>query len=211
MGNIYDFYVDYDSYINYGRRVNILKDIVKKISLPYKKVLDLACGSGAMIDAIWRKDLDIIGVDISKKMLAAAKKRFLLKPNVHLRLSNFLNVSFAPSSFDIITIAHAIRFVPSGEESLFISRISKWLKKEGVFVVVRNETIQVPIISTALYAFLDWHRQNSAFKREKNLIHIMKTHNYHLITMYNSPIKLYKYMGYKPSRVKAYFFIKRDV
>lgn len=207
---------NYDKIINYNTRVRILKEIINKIPIHYSKVLDLACGTGAVIDALpKRKRISIIGVDISKNMLAIAKKRFALMTNVHLRQDDFLRTSFPRSYFDLIIIAHAIRFVPRGKENIFADRVHKWLRKGGVFLVVRREALEIFFLSgvrTVLKKYIQ-HVSVSPIDNEEGLKKIMEP-RFILKDKFQTKIQFWYPSRnlrsiFLPSRIHAYSFLKK--
>lgn len=138
--NIYDNLVinnTYDNVVDYSLRVAGFKKALTLIRIKPTNVLDLACGTGAMIDALDNKNTKkIIGVDISKGMLEVARKRFKNYPAISLLQQDFMGSSFPNSTFDLITIAFATRFVKKQDESKFVEKVHSWLKKDGIFLVI---------------------------------------------------------------------------
>lgn len=138
---IYDEIADtvYENTIDYNDRVAYLKKLLADLR-PHD-VLDLACGTGAIIDAIPnKKKAKILGTDISQGMLDVAKKRFKNFKNIRLAQADFLTQKFPASSFDLIAIAHATRFIPKNKQDLFAKNIASWLKKDGTFFVILHES-----------------------------------------------------------------------
>lgn len=200
----------YDSFIHYSRRVDILKNVARIIPSRCKTILDLACGTGAFIDAIInRSNVKIVGLDISKPMLTIAKKRFADKKNVSFKTADFLKVNFRPSSFNLIVMSHAIRYVYLGKEEQFINKISRWLTKNGIFIVVRYESLKVPFIKPLLKKYFGNKKYVSSINSEDGLIRLLSRH-FILKDIYKTGILFHNCVGYLPSRIKAYYFIKKD-
>lgn len=126
---------NYDGIIDYEKRVASLKQALKYIHQKPKNVLDLASGTGAVIDAL-PPSTNITAVDISKEMLAISKKRFKERKNITFIHKSFTDVTFPKNSFDLITISYATRFIPKENQQAFIQNITKWLKPGGVFMAV---------------------------------------------------------------------------
>ncbi|WP_040305100.1 bifunctional demethylmenaquinone methyltransferase/2-methoxy-6-polyprenyl-1,4-benzoquinol methylase UbiE [Caminibacter mediatlanticus] len=103
---------------------------VLKYSTP-KKVLDVACGTGDMIEE-WRKNIDceVIGLDPSNGMLDIAKKRF---PDVNFINSYATDIPFE-SEFDAISISFGIRNVVEIKKA--IKEFNKALKENGILVIL---------------------------------------------------------------------------
>ncbi len=135
---IYDDLVakdQYDAAIEYPKRVKGLSYALSLITNKYHDVLDIACGTGAFIDA-----LKVIGIDISEGMLSVTKKRFEKYKNITFKQQDVLDASFPKESFDLITIAHATRFIPHEKEKDFADRVASWLRKDGMFIALVPES-----------------------------------------------------------------------
>lgn len=202
---------NYDEIIDYSRRVRILKKILERLPFRYKNVLDLACGTGAVIDAIQAKpSIKVVGVDISSHMLMIAKMRFLHKKNIILRRENFIRVKFPPSTFDLVVIAHAIRYVSKNNERKFIENISSWLKPGGIFVVIKYDVIKIPLLTTIIKTLATQKKRLSSLNNEKTLIDMMGK-RFILSDIYQSKILFHRSIKYFPSRIKAYYFLKKTM
>ncbi len=138
-GDIYDELASnnkYDSSINYQKRVKKLNKALLGLKTEFHQILDLACGTGALIDALpWKKSAKIIGIDVSEEMLKIAQKRFKDYPNITLQKADFMDLDFPPFSFDLITNAYATRFIPQGKEQEFVNNVIRLLKPKGKFIV----------------------------------------------------------------------------
>lgn len=80
-----------------------------------QEILDIACGTGDVIIAILKekilkeKEVKIIGLDFSLKMLEMAKKKLKNIKNVKLIYGDCLYLPFNKNTFDAISIAFGIR------------------------------------------------------------------------------------------------------
>lgn len=77
------------------------------------RVLDLACGTGLLIERLLAVDptLSIVGVDLSEDMLAHARRRFEGRAEVSLRSGRAEAVPLADASVDAVVIANAFHLV----------------------------------------------------------------------------------------------------
>lgn len=207
----YDDFIarNYNTHIKYSKRVEILKNIIKRISIKYTDVLDLACGTGAVIESI-PKDLNtnIVGVDISSSMVRIAKNHFLNNKNIIFKREDFLKVSFPLSAFDLIVIAHAIRFIPKGKENKFVTRTAGWLKNNGMFLIIRYEIVQIPIFTSILKRYFGNNKFPSPINSEKGLIEFMKS-KFTLKEIFQTRVVFHGCVRYFPSRIVAYYFLKK--
>lgn len=58
--------------VGYARRADFLEKLLRRSRIPVRLVLDLACGTGTMTWELTRRGYEVIGVDSSEDMLAAA-------------------------------------------------------------------------------------------------------------------------------------------
>lgn len=87
--------------------------------------IEIACGSGTLLDIIlrWRKwkklpDVQIVGVDYAESMLAGAIHRFSNNPLIELRLADAADLPYPDTSFDSTNIANAIHCLPDVDGAL---------------------------------------------------------------------------------------------
>lgn len=104
------------------------------------KVLALGCGSGEEVELLRSKgikDENIIGIDISSKLIEIAKQNY---PEIDFRVGNMEDLSdFSSSSFDLVYSSLAMHYLESWEKVL--SEISRVLKKEGQFIFSTHHPI----------------------------------------------------------------------
>ena len=61
--------------VGYAQRADFLEKLLRRSAIPVKLVLDLACGTGTMTWLLTRRGYEVIGVDGSEDMLAAAMSK----------------------------------------------------------------------------------------------------------------------------------------
>jgi len=121
---------------------------------PHDKVLDLACGTGAVSKEIiqhLQMDGYLIGVDLSRTALSIAKK------SIHNSNVEFLEMDAEHFSFNIlfdkILCQYGLMFFPNVEKVL--RSVKTILKKDGVFVVAVHGTPEdVPYFSCIMNPIL---------------------------------------------------------
>lgn len=133
----------YESSIKYKKRVENISKVFSQILSDCFNILDLACGTGAVIEALpWKKSAEIVGMDVSENMLKVAKERFRDYPNISFVKGDFMSLFYPPSSFDLITNAYATRFIPAGREEEFAKNIGQVLKPDGRFVAFGDGSVR---------------------------------------------------------------------
>jgi predicted TPR repeat methyltransferase len=135
--NLFDGYADsFDSHLvqrlQYGvpeQLVGLLKPYANQGG-PQWDVLDLGCGTGLVGLAIAPLALQLVGVDLSAKMLARAKAR-----NLYSRLERLELVTMADAepdaSYDLVTAADVFIYV--GRLEALVSQVRRLLRPNGLF------------------------------------------------------------------------------
>jgi SAM-dependent methyltransferase len=97
------------------------------------RVLDVGCGEGTFLAAMARRGWDAWGVEISKEGAARAAER----PGVKIFGKPLEQCSFAPKSFDLITLWHSIEHVT--DPGALLRRVAELIKDDGaVFLAFPN-------------------------------------------------------------------------
>jgi cyclopropane fatty-acyl-phospholipid synthase-like methyltransferase len=95
--------------------------------LKVKKVLDIGCGSGGFMLKAQKEGIDIVGIDISAKMIENAKKKNL--DVYHIDLCEF------SGEFDAcVAIFDVINYMDKEYLSKFFSCVKRVLKRDGYFL-----------------------------------------------------------------------------
>ena len=61
--------------VDYEKRADFLEKLLRRSAIPVRLVLDLACGTGTMTWLLTQRGYEVIGVDGSEEMLAAAMSK----------------------------------------------------------------------------------------------------------------------------------------
>ena len=124
------------------------KKLVGRVLLKNPKtVLDIACGTGDLTLALFKKGIDVTGLDIAEKMMDVAKDKFTshirktkekTQPEPCFVCASAESIPFKDSTFDAVTIGFGIRnFENRGESLLEISRV---LKRVGTLAILEFAT-----------------------------------------------------------------------
>ncbi len=135
-GSVADWYDTYlevtpDSYQEAVIAPNVLRILALKKD---EHVVDIACGQGYFTRLFGEASTKVVGADISKELIAVAKKR---SPKIDFHVAPAHNLSFAaPATFDVATIVLAIQNIENiGDVFAEVKRV---LKPNGRFVLVMN-------------------------------------------------------------------------
>lgn len=114
-----------------------------------KRVLDLGCGYGwHCAYAAKQGAAYVLGVDISRKMLAAAKE-ICTDQRIQLQCTAMEDVCVPSASFDVVISSLAFHYVK--EYAVLVRRIADWLKQGGELVF----SVEHP--SFTAYGSQDWY------------------------------------------------------
>lgn len=161
----------YDIAVNYEHRAANFRKVLDTIQLNGDRVLDLACGTGAIEEALkYKTELKITGVDFSEGMLRVAQKRFRNNKNIVFKKDSYMDIELAANSFDLITIAHATRFIPKKREHTFIKNVYTWLKDDGYLVVFLHDDPGTKFIHFLLPKLGKHWKYNSKMHNKSTLV-----------------------------------------
>ena len=93
-----------------------------------KWILDAGCGAGRFLDIVSRSSCEVVGVDISNAVDAAAET-MRGRPNVHLVQASIYELPFKPAAFDACYSIGVIQHTP--DPSKAIQSLPRLLKKDG--------------------------------------------------------------------------------
>lgn len=94
-----------------------------------KVILDLGCGPGVNAAYIHAKNFQVIGIDLSEKMVEYAKSRY---PQIEFRLCNMTKLPFPANSFDGILASYSLIHLTKDAIPAVMSKLNQILKSGGV-------------------------------------------------------------------------------
>lgn len=102
-------------------------------------VLDVGCGAGRTTAELHDRGFDVIGVDLSEEMVAAAQALF---PDIQFRVDDATALGFGSEQFDYVLFSHnGIDYVhPESERLTALNEIHRVLKPGGTFVFSTHNT-----------------------------------------------------------------------
>ena len=138
-----------DSYSQHGRFVADLAGAVFEwlAPKPGERILDLGCGDGALTQKIVDAGADVLGVDMSDDLLAAARERGLT-----VLRADGQNLQFN-AEFDAVFSNAALHWMNRAED--VVAGVSRALKPDGRFVAEFGGHGNVAAIVTAMRAVGD--------------------------------------------------------
>lgn len=98
------------------------------------KVLDLGCGAGQDSKFMHEAGMEIVGIDISREMINAARKRNQ-GANIEFIVGDFVKNFFEDNFFDAVWCSTVFHHIPSNQNRMFIEKINRILKSGGILYI----------------------------------------------------------------------------
>jgi ubiquinone/menaquinone biosynthesis C-methylase UbiE len=92
-----------------------------------KQLLEIGCGTGHWSRFFSEKGFEVMGIDISEKMIKTANKKNV--PHCHFQVADGQNLSFFDNSFDVAAAITTLEFSENPER--IISEMARCVKSEG--------------------------------------------------------------------------------
>jgi ubiquinone/menaquinone biosynthesis C-methylase UbiE len=135
---------DYDQ----SKRYDSLREtypaiVTEAVSSPFAAILDIGCGTGALLRMIQekRKDARLSGVDLSEKMIQVAKGK--LGKKADLRVSDSEKLPFPNGAFDLVMCTYSFHHYPN--PGAVLSEVRRVLAPSGRLILV-DPTTSIPLV-----------------------------------------------------------------
>lgn len=185
IANIYD---PLTNAISLYQTVRTKEYLLKKIKRN-RKVLVVACGDGNLAISARKKGCEVVGLDISKKMIENAKKA--AKKN-NVRGVKFIQKDFlsfdTDEKFDYVVLAYFLNIFPDEKfVKIILKKAKSHLKSEGYFLIADEMDPKNPLLSFIVNAFripvFQFFRITLGIRHHKihNIPRVMKRLNIKLI------------------------------
>jgi|SRR3989344_1496914 len=144
--------LSYDTGISgYFFRKSYQKTLHVALPRPHQRVLDLGCGTGGFIDALFAIEptLSIVGVDYTKAMLDQAQEKFRNNPLATFLLEPAEQLSAQSQSIDVIYCLDAFHHFT--DPDIALTQMRRILKPNGLMVILDpiNDGWRRPLMSIA--------------------------------------------------------------
>lgn len=130
-----------DFYSKLSKNYDVLAPIFLQIGEKAKKkvaealdegsVLDIACGTGALLEIANKKGLDCFGIDNSEGMIAESRAKI---PEGEFKLASFYDIPYPDDTFDYVLETNAVSGVEINAEDV-ISEMIRVCKPGGCILI----------------------------------------------------------------------------
>ena len=131
LSNVYDKLAEaYDRKRSLFNIDEIVNEFRADLDVDRGSLLDLGCGTGVPVGSLFvRNGWDVVGVDISQKMLSLAHDHV---PEMKTVCSDICSIDFDASTFDAITLVYSLFHIPKNKHRELLGKLYRWLKPNGV-------------------------------------------------------------------------------
>lgn len=116
-----------------------------------QRILDAGCGAGQDARTLCLQGNEVVGVDVSTRMLALARKNLANVPTASLRRADSEHTGELAESFSVVLSSMEIFHHPDVERA--ISEYSRLLAPGGVLLLVTNHPVRNMLINPSLDYF----------------------------------------------------------
>lgn len=122
--------------VDYGKIASRCDELIKKYSSEKEVVVDLACGTGSLSEALAKLDYDVVGVDLSQQMLEEAMdKRYDSGLNIQYLCQDMTELDLYGAADAVICVLDSINHLESVEAvQKTIESVSKFTCDGGLFI-----------------------------------------------------------------------------
>jgi SAM-dependent methyltransferase len=119
------------------RKKKLWPELIKiaEIVKENKKILDIGCGNGRLVEAFNNKKIEYLGIDNSEELIKKAKE---LHRDCVFKIGNILNLGAIPEhDFDYIFCVAVLHHIPGSNQQIFaVKQLKNKLKPEGKIILV---------------------------------------------------------------------------
>ncbi|PKM94625.1 MAG: class I SAM-dependent methyltransferase [Firmicutes bacterium HGW-Firmicutes-1] len=128
---------DYDNLMAKDKSYQIqLETIVAEISSSPKRILDLGCGTGAILEKAIKKypDIEYFALDPASEMLNLLQKKFSTNSNIQYTVGSAHKLEFEANTFDYVVTNWALHHLAHEDKITCAREVYRILKSGGKFV-----------------------------------------------------------------------------
>jgi ubiquinone/menaquinone biosynthesis C-methylase UbiE len=132
----------------------IRKKNVKDMNPAGKSVLDVATGTGSLAIELGKTAKSVVGIDLSDKMLAVAKRKSS-SDNITFQQMDASQMEFEDKSFDIVTISLGLHDMPLEVRTAVLNESKRVLKPNGKLFILEHDLPKNKIFSSISAKVID--------------------------------------------------------
>jgi len=126
-------------------KIDLTKEVIKKIPFKAKRVLDVGCGNGDLLISLRKSSFtgELFGMDLSEGIMQKGTKQSIEEGlNIIFKAADAESLPFKDEFFDVIIAKHMLYHVPNVQKA--VNEVYRCLKKGGCYIVTLNSKNQKP-------------------------------------------------------------------
>lgn len=147
FSRVYDAFIKLHARRDEGATRDFLVEVPELKDIPTPLILDICCGTGAVIVAFakrYEKSISI-GYDFSHGMLRKAEEK-LGAQRVRFIEGDAAALPFADDNFDVITCSHALYELKGEARQTALLEMRRVVKPEGMVLIMEHEVPHHPLV-----------------------------------------------------------------
>lgn len=155
-----------------GRIDRIKREIAERLVEPGQAVLEIGCGTGTLAAVMSARGARVVGIDVSERMLTAARKAAPKAELLHLTATEIDRLG--TERFD--RIVSTLAFSELSEDELdYVLRSSRTLLKADGKLVVADEVLPASWWQRVIFHFVRWPLAAVTFLFTQNTTHALRS------------------------------------
>lgn len=147
FSHLYDAFINLHARRDAGDTRNFLVKMARLEKTPNPYILDICCGTGAVITAfaIQYSESFTVGYDFSRGMLLKGRE----KPGagtIILIEGDAADLPFIDESFDVITCSHALYELKTQARKAALNEMKRVIRSSGVVLIMEHEKPRHPLV-----------------------------------------------------------------
>lgn len=144
-------------------------------SNPGLVVLDAGVGTGRTVGPLLDLGINLVGVDISKKMLQRMKEKFsgrVWLAQINLLVADVTQLPFRDRAFDVVITVHLLHLLKNWRQAILETK--RVLKPENAFVVASHNQPELETKFGRMYLEILLNKAHERSRRERILRRVLK-------------------------------------
>lgn len=127
---------------------------VEQINPVGKSVLDVATGTGSLAIELGKKARSVVGIDLSEKMLAVAKRK-TKTDNITFQQMDASKMAFDDDTFDVVTISLGLHDMPLEVRTKVLEESKRVMKPDGELYILEHGLPKNKFLSSISATLID--------------------------------------------------------
>ena len=144
---VYDAFVNLHARRDAGDTRNFLVEMANPEGKPNPTILDICCGTGAVIVAFAHRypESITVGYDFSRGMLRKAQDKQKSRKTIFIE-GDAAALPFADESFDVVTCSHALYELKRRTRQTALREMKRIIRSNGAVLLMEHEVPHHPVI-----------------------------------------------------------------